>query len=240
MRHAIAILALAAASQAAPALVPPALAQGVVDQGTVVELFTSQGCSSCPPADEILAELAGRPDVIALALHVDYWDYIGWADDLADPAFSDRQRAYAAVWDARNVYTPQMVVAGQTEFIGSHHATALDSVATHAAQADPVTVGLARSGDRLTIAAQAVGAVPGRAVVQLVRYTPEVVREIEKGENAGKTVVYRNVVTDWRVAGTWDTARPLALDVTVQGDAPVVVIVQDGANGPVLGAARLR
>lgn len=235
MRHAIAILALAASSQVAPAL-----AEGVVDQGTVVELFTSQGCSSCPPADEILAELADREHVIALALHVDYWDYIGWADDLADPMFTARQRAYAKAWDARNVYTPQMVVAGVTEFVGSHHVTALDSVASHVLDGDPVTVGLSRSGDLLTIDAQAVGAVPARAVVQVVRYTPEVVRAIERGENAGRTVVYRNVVTDWSVAGTWDTDRPLALDVTVQGDAPVVVIVQDGANGPVLGAARLR
>ena len=215
----------------------PATAQ---ETGTVVELFTSQGCSSCPPADRILAQMADRDDVIALALHVDYWDYIGWKDDLGDPAYTARQRAYAKRWAARNVYTPQMVVAGVMEFVGSHPVVALDAVAQHPAAANPVRLDLVRDGDAVVISAEVAGPVPPQALVQVVRYTPEVVREIHAGENAGKTITYRNVVTDWTVADHWDTAEPLDLRVPATGDAPVVVIVQDGSAGPILGAARLR
>ena len=215
----------------------PVVAQ---DTGTVVELFTSQGCSSCPPADDILAQLADRDDVIALALHVDYWDYIGWTDDLAAAAYTARQRAYADQWQARNIYTPQMVVAGVQEFVGSHLAVAMEAVASHPASANPVSVLATRDGDTLVITAQAHGPVPVQALVQVVRYIPEVVRDIPKGENAGKTVVYRNVVTDWTSAGQWTTARPLSLRVPVKGEQPIVVIVQDGSNGPVLGAVKLR
>ncbi len=232
MRHAFAAFAFGTLIAGTPA--------SAQDVGTVVELFTSQGCSSCPPADKILAQLADRDDVIALALHVDYWDYIGWADDLGDPAFSNRQRGYANQWEARNVYTPQMVVAGVDEFVGSHPVVAMDRVAAHPSSGNPVQVGLTRSGNRLTITAEAVRAVPPQALVQVVRYTPEVIRDITSGENAGKTVVYRNVVTDWSEAGQWATAQPLTLQVDVSGDQPVVVIVQDGAFGPILGAVRLR
>ena len=232
MRHLLAVSVLGAFFAGTTAMAQ--------DTGTVVELFTSQGCSSCPPADKILAQMADRDDVIALALHVDYWDYIGWADDLGDPAYTARQRAYAAQWQARNVYTPQMVVAGVTEFVGSHPVVAMDAVAAHPAAADPVRVNLVRAGDAVTITAEAVGAVPDRALVQLVRYIPEVVRDIAKGENAGKTVTYRNVVTEWSQVAQWDTRSPLSLRVPVTGDQPVVVIVQDGRSGPILGAVRLR
>ncbi len=210
------------------------------DRGTLVELFTSQGCASCPPADELLAQMDKSDGVIALALHVDYWDYIGWVDDLADPAFTARQRKYAKAWSAKTVYTPQMVVAGVDEFVGSLPMRAMDSVAAHPASDDPVTITLERAGDELSIAAQAVGPVPDHVMIQLVRYTPEVVRMIERGENAGKTVIYSNVVTAWQVIGAWTTAQDLALHVPVTGDEPIVVIVQDGTSGPVLGAVRLR
>jgi len=133
-----------------------------------------------------------------------------------------------------------MVVAGVTEFVGSHPVVAMDAVAAHPAAADPVRVNLVRAGDAVTITAEAVGAVPDRALVQLVRYIPEVVRDIAKGENAGKTVTYRNVVTEWSQVAQWDTRSPLSLRVPVAGDQPVVVIVQDGRSGPILGAVRLR
>ncbi|MCF7700377.1 DUF1223 domain-containing protein [Loktanella sp. M215] len=232
MRHLVSAFAFGAMMVA-----PPVVAQ---ERGTVVELYTSQGCSSCPPADRILAQLADRDDVIALALHVDYWDYIGWTDDLGQAAFTERQRGYAQTWQARQVYTPQMVVAGVDEFVGSHPVVAMDSVASHPASADPVSLDLSRAGDMLTLTGQAVGPVPETALVQLVRYDPEVVRDIAKGENAGKTVVYRNVVTSWAPVGPWSTAQPLHMQISAPGDQPVVVIVQDGANGPILGAIRLR
>ena len=107
----------------------------------VVELYTSQGCSSCPPADAFLArELANRDDVIALALHVDYWDYIGWKDDFADPQHTDRQRDYARAAGQRTIYTPQMIIAGKDHVIGSHPAEVKKLIRAHASAAFPLAI----------------------------------------------------------------------------------------------------
>lgn len=207
---------------------------------TVVELYTSQGCSSCPPADEILADLAERDDVIALALHVDYWDYIGWVDDLADPAYTARQRAFARALGERTVYTPQMFFGGTDHVIGSRPMKVMDQIQAHNAAPDPVAVSLSRSGDTLQINATGSNLFRGDAIVQIVRYMPEVVREIRRGENAGRTIRYSNVVYSWQNVGTWNTRSPLAMQATLTGDDPVVVIIQQGANGPILGAAQVR
>lgn len=209
-------------------------------QGTVVELYTSQGCSSCPPADKMLGELAKRSDVIALALHVDYWDYIGWVDDLADPSYTARQQAFARRAGATTVYTPQMVIGGVDHVIGSRPMDVMDQVQRHNAAADPVAVGLQRSGNTLAITARAAANVRKTVVVQVVRYIPQVSRDIRRGENAGKTIVYHNVVTSWQDVARWNTSAPLSLQVSLSGDSPVAVIIQDGADGPVLGAAQLR
>ena len=167
----------------------------------VVELYTSQGCSSCPPADAIFAELAQRDDVIALALHVDYWDYIGWKDEFAVPAFADRQRSYAAAAHRRSIYTPQMVVNGQTDIVGARPMELSEAIAKHAAMPSPVTLDVTRQGDALKISAQNTGAA-GNMVVQLVRYTPMSNTRITRGENAGMTLDYANVARDWQVLGT--------------------------------------
>ncbi len=205
----------------------------------VVELYTSQGCSSCPPADAIFAELAQRDDVIALALHVDYWDYIGWKDEFAVPAFADRQRGYAAAAHRRSIYTPQMVVNGQTDIVGARPMELSEAIAKHAAMPSPVTLDLTRQGDALNISAQNAGAA-GNMVVQLVRYTPMSNTRITRGENAGMTLDYANVARDWQVLGTWDGRSDLSLDVPVTGDAPLVVLVQQGTDGPILAADALR
>ena len=149
-------------------LASPALAQST--QGVLVELFTSQGCSSCPPADEYLAELTENPAVIPLALHVDYWDYIGWNDTFAQGKFTKRQRKYAAQNADRMVYTPQMIVAG-TERIKGHDARAVD--ARIAASHSDMTLTLTRHGDKLTISARAQKPVPGDILVDMVRYHPK-------------------------------------------------------------------
>ncbi len=209
-------------------------------QTTVVELYTSQGCSSCPPADEMLTELAARNDVIALSLHVDYWDYLGWVDDLADPSYTARQQAFAAAAGSATVYTPQMVIGGQDHVIGSRPMQVMDQVLAHGARPDPVAVSLNRSGNTLQIKAHANGNLRKDTVVQIVRYTPRVVRNIRRGENAGKSILYTNVVNNWSAASRWNTASPLAINATVSGNDPVVVIVQEGTNGPILGAAQLR
>ena len=105
----------------------------------VIELYTSQGCSSCPPADALLKEYADRDDVITLALHVDYWDYIGWADTLARPEHADRQRGYAAAAHKRTIYTPQMVLNGEDHVVGSHPDELAAGIQRHQARAKQVS-----------------------------------------------------------------------------------------------------
>ena len=210
------------------------------DHPVLVELFTSQGCSSCPPADEFLSTLAEREDVIALALHVDYWDYIGWKDAFADPAFTARQKAYAIAGGRRSVYTPQMIVGGREHVVGNHPVDVMDLVRKHADQAQPVTLTLRRQGDLVHITARASQPLPEPVVVQLVRYRPSARVEIQKGENAGRSVEYSNIVTEWHILGEWDTRQGLDTGGPVPGDQPVVVIVQKKGPGEVLAAARLR
>jgi len=214
--------------------------QASAQNATVIELYTSQGCSSCPPADRLLTELAQRDDVIALALHVDYWDYLGWVDDLANPAYTERQRGFARARGSRTVYTPQMVFGGKDHVIGSRPMEVMDQIQAHAAAPDAVEVTLRRSGDTLRISAQKVGSYRGDAIVQLVRYTPSVTRDIRHGENAGSTITYTNVVTSWQSIETWNTQAALAIQASISGSDPVAVIIQDGADGEILGAAQLR
>lgn len=217
------------------------LASGAVAQNdpVVVELYTSQGCSSCPPADAILSELAGRDDVIPLALHVDYWDYIGWADSFADPNHTRRQKAYARAAGERTIYTPQMIVDGQDHVVGARPMHLAELIQAHAAQKEAVDLSLVREGDRLRITAKAEHPVASPLMVQLVRYEPEATVEIGRGENAGHTYTYFNIVTSWEVIGAWDGTGDFELEAPVSGDRPVVVIIQERGPGRVLAAARL-
>ncbi|MFP4239449.1 DUF1223 domain-containing protein [Rhodosalinus sp.] len=216
-----------------------ATAAWTTERGVVVELFTSQGCSACPPADELLADLAEREGVIALALHVDYWDYIGWKDSFAQPRFTQRQKAYARANHDRSVFTPQIIVGGQDRVMGAKAMKVMDLIAAHAQTPQPVSLSLVRDEGRLTVALSAERAM-GPADVQLVRYRPSSNVHIKRGENAGRTFDYANVVTDWKVLGRWDGQAPLRLRVEAEGDSPVVVIVQEAGHGRVLAAARLR
>lgn len=224
------------------ALAGPAAAEGGAVAGlpVVIELFTSQGCSSCPPADAMIAGLAPRDDVIALALHVDYWDYIGWADIFASPAYSDRQRDYAAAAGTRAVYTPQIVVGGGGRVMGAKAGKLGEAIEAAAARPSPVRLSLSRDGSALRVTAEADGPLARGAVVQLVRYQPEQTVAIERGENAGKTIHYTNIVSDWQTVADWDGAAAMTLDLTAEGDDPVVVIVQEAGMGLILAAARLR
>lgn len=215
------------------------LAGSAAESPVVVELYTSQGCSSCPPADRLLAQLAARADVIALALHVDYWDYIGWRDTFGNPAFTRRQRAYAAVAGARTIYTPQMIVGGMEHIVGVHPAEIEALLARHAAQAVPVALKLERAGEAVRITAGA-APLPKGAVVQLVRYRPHERVEIRQGENAGLVIDYSNIVTEWRGIGHWDGRGDLSLSVQTPGSDRVVVILQEPGPGPVIAAAALR
>ena len=234
-------LAALAASLAAAAPVPAG-----EPPKAVVELFTSQGCSSCPPADRVLSELAREPDVIALSLPVDYWDYLGWKDTLASPAFSARQRAYSGVRGDRQVFTPQMIVNGKVSCVGSDRAQIGRSMARAAGGRErlPVRIDLAESGPTLTIdVGRADGPASGEVWVLPIAKAREVA--IGRGENKGRSVTYANVVRGMTRAGFWSGA-PTRLEVPLKkaraGDAEsYVVLLQEGdpdSPGPILGAAK--
>ena len=204
----------------------------------VVELFTSQGCSSCPPADALLAELAGADGVIALALHVDYWDYLGWTDSFAKPRYTERQRAYAKAAKSRTIFTPQMVVQGAERLKGHDAERIRDRIEAHRMRDAPVGLTLEPDGEALAVRIEPRREGLEPADVHLVRFIPEEVVAIGGGENAGQTVAYSNIVTDWETIGHWDGTAPMDLRVEEAGDGPLAVIVQRAKMGPVLTAAR--
>lgn len=209
------------------------------EQPVVVELFTSQGCSNCPPADALLRELAQREDVLALALHVDYWDYIGWADSFAQPAFTARQKGYAYAAGASGVYTPQMIIDGEDHVVGFRPMQVAKLLEKHNSTDNPVELMATREGNVLMLEASATRALEKAAVIQIVRYLPRATVEIERGENAGRTITYANIVQDWEEIARWDGAEPLARKYEIKAQGPLAVIVQEEGFGPVLAAARL-
>ncbi len=228
---------LSAAFAAAMCLATPLVAQ---NNPVVVELYTSQGCSSCPPADRILHELADREDVIALALHVDYWDYIGWKDPFGNPAHAERQRAYARAGQRRTIYTPEMIVNGETDIVGAKPMKLSEAIAAHAQMAPKARVTLTRSGEDVQIVAEALTDLGGPVTVHALRYTPRATTQIKRGENRGRTLEYANIVEDWTVLGEWDGKSQLQMSATMSGDKPCVVILQGADVGPIVAAARLR
>lgn len=210
------------------------------DNPVVVELYTSQGCSSCPPADRMLQQMAGREDIIPLALHVDYWDYLGWKDVFGDAAHTLRQRQYARVSGTRTVYTPQVIIGGTASVVGARSMEVMNQVAAQSAQDSGVDLSISRSGDTLSIAADTSHASSRELMVQVVRYIPQSAVDIRRGENAGHAYTYSHIVTDWTLIGTWDGEGPLRADVTVTGEQPIVVILQEHGPGAIRAAARLR
>ncbi len=219
------------------------LGQPVVAQtgpAVVVELYTSQGCSSCPPADAYLANFANDPQVILLSLHVDYWDYIGWEDNFANPAFTTRQKAYARAINSRTIYTPQIVVGGTDRVEGFEPSTFEAYLARHAATPAPVSLTLGRTANTLTINASSGQPFADPARVDIVRYIPSETIAIERGENAGQSITYHNIVTSWQTLGEWSGQGPLTLTTEVAGSDPVVVIIQAAGPSAILAAAQLR
>lgn len=242
MRHFVSALCGAILALAAPGFAQDQGGAGgaEVRQPVVVELYTSQGCASCPPADEFLAELAGHEEVIALALHVDYWDYIGWEDSFAQAAFTERQKSYARVAKSRMIYTPQMVVGGVDRVEGHTPEAVVKLIGKHLAAERPVRLTVERQGDQIVIRAVAEPPLTEGVEVQLVRYMPEAVVEIARGENAGKTVTYHNIVTEWTKLADWPGLAPLELSTPAPGSDPVVVILQEAGPAAVLAAARVK
>ena len=213
----------------------------------VVELFTSQGCSSCPPADRVLGELAKDPSVIALSLPIDYWDYLGWKDTLADSRFSARQKAYSHMRGDRDVYTPQAIVNGATHVIGSDRAriegAIKDTGKTDKVMSLPVTMTL--SGKQLTVSvAPGKEGAPAQGEVWLCSISKAVPISISRGENRGREIVYHNVVRNLLKVGDFNGSAgswTVPLDSVMRdGIDAAAVLVQDGNRdkpGPMLGAA---
>ena len=204
----------------------------------VVELYTSQGCSACPAADRLLHELAEHEDVLALSLHVDYWDYIGWEDDFADPAHTKRQKAYAAAAEQRMIYTPQMVVQGTELVVGTRPGAILQAVGAHMGGPGTIVLRVSREDGSVEIEARSPGPIDPPAVVHLVRYAPSRTASITRGENAGHEFEYVNVVSAWETVATWDGAAPLSVTAEAPGDDRVAVLVQEPGPGAILAAAR--
>ncbi len=201
----------------------------------VVELFTSQGCSSCPPADAIVADLArSRPDLLPLTFHVTYWNNLGWQDPFSFPAATERQRRYVAASVSPNVYTPAMVVDGRRDVVGSDRAAVADTVARAKAEATTAApVAVAQAGNMLTIT---VGAGTGAGRVLLLGYDRQHQTQVGRGENGGRTLLEANIVLSMSVAGAW-TGQALRLSAPMPPGEEAAVIVQ-AEDGRVLGAGR--
>lgn len=210
------------------------------DRPVLLELYTSQGCSSCPPADRLLQEIAGSEQVIAVALHVDYWDYLGWRDTFADPQFSRRQKAYAHATNSRTIYTPQFILHGTRVIAGFRPDEIARAIAELSMEPEPAELTATRRGNRLVVTLAPRGRDLPPSVLQLVRYRPSVRVDIERGENAGKSIIYANIVTQWRRVAQWNGGGALRLELPFAGAEPAVVILQAEGPGEVLAVRRVR
>jgi hypothetical protein len=218
------------------------------DPRAVVELFTSQGCSSCPPADRIIGELAKDPSIIALSMPIDYWDYLGWKDTLADSRFSARQKAYSQMRGDREVYTPQVVVNGSAQVIGSDRASIEramgDTEKLKGVMSVPVSMTLAEKQINISVAASGKGPAVAHGEVWICSISKAVPISIGRGENSGRQITYYNVVRNLLKVGDWNGSPgswtvPLE-NVSREGVDAAVVYVQDGNRdrpGAMLGAA---
>ena len=202
----------------------------------VLELFTSQSCSSCPPADALMEEYARtRPDVLPLDFHVDYWNRLNWKDPYSSPEATERQRDYAASLGTE-VYTPELVVDGRTGVVGSDKA-AVDQAIAAARDAAAQGPGIALAKSAPGSVSVQIGAGKGGGSVLLIGFDPEHTTQVSAGENGGRTLHEANVVRSWRKLGNW-TGAPLRLEAARMPGERCAVLVQE-TGGPVIAAAVL-
>jgi hypothetical protein len=212
-----------------------------IKRPVVVELYTSQGCSSCPPADALLGQLASRKDVLAVSLPVTYWDMLGWRDTLASDFNTRRQKAYARELGRGGVYTPQMIIDGASDVVGSRTQAVESAIAARASDMQAVPVELEANRQQVHIA---VGSAsdhgPHEATIWLFGILPQATVSIGDGENSGRTITYHNVVREIRSIGIW-RGQPVSVSLPrVEAGPPhngIAVVVQQGGYGRVLGAA---
>ena len=212
----------------------------------VVELFTSQGCSSCPPADKELARLDRSADVLTLSYHVDYWNYLGWPDTLSSRAATERQYGYARSLKRKNVYTPQAVING-LDHVNGAEGDAIDSMLTSfSSSAGGLSVDVSTDMDAngLNIS---IGEGVGKADILAIYFDDISTVEIERGENAGKTITYHHSVREMETVGMWSgEAVTLKLPASVMSAHPgrgcailLQMVGKDGSPGRILGAAMI-
>ncbi|WP_374309269.1 DUF1223 domain-containing protein [Methylocella sp.] len=224
------------------AVSPGSAASSLVPVSCVVELFTSQGCAFCPPADALLASLARRQDVAAMSFSVDYWDYIGWKDTLAVPANAARQRAYAGVMGEHHAYTPQAIVNGVAGAVGSDRKEIEAAMASTRGRDGAMSLGLRAGVADGAVVVDVPDGPGGPAVVLLVRVARQMSVQIGRGENAGRKISYTNVVRQVSDLGVWSGAAASfrAPDARVEGEGYVVLVQRgsQGRPGAILAAAK--
>jgi hypothetical protein len=200
----------------------------------LVELFTSEGCSSCPPADALLAELAGRPDVLALSFHVDYWDRLGWKDPFSSPDATRRQHGYAELLGTATVYTPQMVVDGKWQAVGSDRSEVEQALGSARRSRDEVPVALAVDHGRAQIALAGADGVAGNLL--LIGFDRRHVTAVSRGENGGRTLSHVDVVRSIEEVAPFD-GRAKTLEVPIRSPSERVAAILQARDGRVLGVA---
>jgi hypothetical protein len=214
----------------------------------VIELFTSQGCSSCPPADQTIGELAADPTLIAMSVPIDYWDYLGWKDTLASPRHTARQRGYAARRGDREVYTPQAVINGVAQALGSDRKAIESGIVESHARPGTLTlpVKIVSKGDQMEVSVVPRDESGGEGEVWVCSLARNVPVAIKRGENRGRTITYHNVVRRWIRLGKWSGAGQswtvAKSEIDGAGIDMVAVLVQAGNvenPGPIFGAATL-
>jgi hypothetical protein len=222
MKAILALIALFFATAAAAAETRP----------VVVELFTSQGCSSCPPADKLLGELAKRTDVVALGFHITYWDGAAWRDPFSRPSSTERQTAYDRHLTGGQVYTPQMVIDGTVDVIGSDRAAVLAAIDA----AKPIAVtAVTFAADRRSVAV-GMGAAPGGANILLARYALSRTTHVGGGENANRMAADVNGVEQFETLGAWD-GKAVSFPIKPPGEGEGIAVLVQAPDGTILGAA---
>jgi hypothetical protein len=204
------------------------------ERPTVVELFTSQGCSSCPPADALLAELARRPDLLALSFHVDYWDRLGWRDPFSSPDATRRQHAYADRLGLATVYTPQIVVDGQWQAVGSDRAEVEEALGTARRNRDEVPIALAVDQGQARIALGPSGGVA--AVLLLIGFDRRHATAVARGENSGRTLAHVNVVRSIDEIAQLD-GQARVFEVPIRSPCDRVAAIVQARDGKILGVS---
>jgi hypothetical protein len=225
----------ASLSVPAPAAQPGPGTPATAAQPVVLELYQSQGCSSCPPALAVLNEVANRPDVLALNFAVTYWDQLGWKDNFAQPAFTARQWDYARAGGRGNVQTPQLIVDGRAAILGSRKGEVDAAIASH--RTAPGAPNVASTGTAVTISG---GTASTRAKIWLVDYDPRnVAVPIRAGENGGRTLGHRNIVKQMTAIGAWTGS---SITVALPSGRPGLaraILVQSGTGGPIIAARKI-